>query len=365
MDPRRFRLSVRAEDEATGTPLGETAFRVDLEAAFETVCGFLAEQARDDAKLHGASFIDSRGMRALLAGYERTGNAEYRAAALRWGDLMMELQREDGGYRMGYGITPKGEACYVADGGEIALGIARLVSYADDERRERLLRSLDAYMGYREAFRVPTGGIGVGWCLHDYGVRPPAPLETPTRIYAPEVNTYTIGCTLAAACAHARLRDDPGAEGRADDDADWLTPRLRGLSGAAAESYAWAHYLSRDPDRRKAYAAVMRERLIGRLPAPDAPRSWWLESGGRSALNLAILVYWLHEIEDTPAVRAEMLRALAAMGSPDSAESIPVLIERPPRTLTHDDWIYICYGSLSLAEALEPGVSMRGVIPAR
>jgi hypothetical protein len=33
---------------------------------------------------------------------------------------MLREQREDGGYRMGYGITAKGEECYVADGGEIA-----------------------------------------------------------------------------------------------------------------------------------------------------------------------------------------------------------------------------------------------------
>ena len=38
------------------------------------------------------------------------------------------------------------------------------------------------------------------------------------------------------------------------------------------------------------------------------------------------------------------------------------LIEQP--ALGHDAWIYICYGSLGLADVVKPMVSMENLIPA-
>jgi hypothetical protein len=52
-----------------------------------------------------------------------------------------------------------------------------------------------------------------------------------------------------------------------------------------------------------------------------------------------------------------MLRALAFMFSPDSPQSIVSLISSG-ETLGHDEWIYICYGTLGLADALFPMASM-------
>ena len=51
----------------------------------------------------------------------------------------------------------------------------------------------------------------MGWCKRDYGVRPIRPLEKITKIYAPELNLYTIGCTLASATMWAQLTQDPKA----------------------------------------------------------------------------------------------------------------------------------------------------------
>jgi len=80
---------------------------------------------------------------------------------------------------MGYGIGTRGESCFVADGGEIALGVARAACYATGEERRRLLASVRAYMGYRDSFRVKGGGVGVGWSATDFSKRPTVRLEKP------------------------------------------------------------------------------------------------------------------------------------------------------------------------------------------
>ncbi|NLF17761.1 MAG: hypothetical protein GX595_10955, partial [Lentisphaerae bacterium] len=308
------------------------------------------------------SFIDNRGMRALLAAAEILDEPTYRRPALRWGRIMMERQRPDGGYRMGYGITSRGEECYVADGGEIAVGIARLAADSTGRQRQEFMASLDAYMAYRESFRVPTGGIGVGWCLTDYGRRPLTRLETPTRILAPEMNTYTITCTLAAAYAHAALHGSRPLEHRAEADAMWLLPRVKALHGAAIESLQYAHALTNDPTQRAIYADAIERAFSAKLrEAGAAGSSWWLFGGSRSALDLGGLAYVLACLGDDPALRAEMMRATCLMFSPDSPESVlaTTRLAKPG----HDGWIYICYGTLGLVDVIQPIVSMDGLVP--
>ena len=347
--------------EASGPLYGPRVFRLDLREQLRAVCDFMVEQARDDGKLHGYSFIDNRGMRALLGAYEILGDPRYLETALRWGEIMVREQREDGGYRMGYGITRKGEECYVADGGEIVVGILRLASYCKGEQRERFLASADRYMGYREDFRVETGGIGVGWCLQDYGKRPITPLDTPTRIYSPENNTYTIGCSLAGAYAHAAIRGTPELERRAEQDADWLMARATRLNGAFVESFFFAHAFATTPERKAIYAEYIARVFVRAMADSHTTHDWWLSGGGRSALNLDGLAYAIHRLGAGPEVRAGMYRALCAMYSPQASRSIPVVIAGD--SFDHDRWIYICFGTLGLVDVLKPMVSIDGFAP--
>jgi hypothetical protein len=344
--------------KATGPVFGPRRFEVDLKKQLRVVSDFMVQEARDDAKLHGYSFIDNRGMRALLGAYEILGDRRYLKTALRWGETMVKEQREDGGYRMGYGITRKGEACYVADGGEIVVGVLRLASYAKGAQRQRFLDSTDRYMAYREEFRVETGGIGVGWCMQDYGKRPIPKLDKPTRIYSPENNTYTIGCTLAGAYAHAFVHGTPELERRAEKDADWLIPRAPRLNGAFIESYMFAHAFATTPERKKLYADYIDRVFTQVMVDSYSTFEWWLSGGGRTALNLDGLAYAVHRLGAGPAVRAEMYRALCAMYSPQSPRSIPTVISSP--VSDHDPWIYINFGTLGLVDVLKPIVSIDG-----
>ncbi len=341
--------------------LGNTQFRVEPLKALFDICTFMRGRLEEQGQLYGNRFIDSRGVRALLAAADIFEDERFRVTALRWvEEKVLAEQRDDGGYRMGYGIGKRGEECYVADGGEIAVCVAQAACHTVGPRREAFLTSLDRYMDYRESFRVESGGIGVGWCLHDYGQRPTVALEKPTRILAPEKNIYTIGCTLAAACAHARLRADAALEQRAEQDADWLMARAKSLNGAYIESYVYAHAATRDPERRKIYTDYMRRVFRDKMVEQRA-KDWWLTGGGRTALNLDGLAYWCEAHPEDDGAKLAMLRALAFMFSPDSPQSIVSLMSSG-KTLGHDEWIYVCYGTLGLADALFPMVSMERLL---
>ena len=362
------KFAVRGAFVAKGSPILNPEFSLSLDTvkALRDVGDFFVKQGADDGKFMGYSFVDHRAARGLLGAYEILGDDKHRQTAVNWGLAMIEEQREDGGYRMGYGITPKGEACYVADGGEIALGTARIVRYTSGPRRERFMKSVRTYMGYRDSFRCEGGGIGVGWCLNDYGQRPIPKLDKPTRIYAPERNTYTIGCTLAAAYAYARLTGDPKDERAAERDADWLMKRASTLTGAFIESYMYAHALTTSAQRRKRYEDFVKRAFVDRMVSSTSP--WWLGGGGRAAVNLNGLTYCFHKLESpdlagNPRIRAKMMEATYAMfglGSPHSAYKL-IAKDR----LKFPEWIYLCFSYVGLPDVIRPMVTMKPFEPAR
>jgi len=336
---------------------------LDTTDALRRIGDFFVDQGKDDGKFSAKwYFVDNRGARGLLGAYEILGDEKYLQAALKWGRTIVSEQREDGGYRMGYGITSKGESCYFADGGEIAVAIARLVSYAKGDEQKLFMDSLRRYMAYRDSFRCEGGGIGVGWCLHDYGQRPIVKLDVPTQIYAPELNTYTIGCSLAAAYAYARLTGAPEDERAAEQDADWLMERARQLNGAFIESYIYAHAFTSNPDRRSRYETFIGERFADRMLTNDS--AWWLGGGGRSALNLDGLAYILHGFSPadpnrSAQLKAKMMDATYAMFSPNAQDSICRLTSDYERVHHSRDWIFMCFGYLCLPDIVKPMITMK------
>ncbi len=330
----------------------------DLRATAIRLGNFFLEtqKRRGDGKFSGTSFVDNRGARGLLGLYEITGEERYRRGAIEWGEAMLREQREDGGSRMGYGITDRGEACYVADGGEVAVGIARLVSYVPEADKGRFKQSLDKYMQYRESFREPEGGgIGVGWCLHDYGQRPIVPLEKPTRIFASERNIYTIGCTLGAAAAHAAITGRADRYKQAERDAHWLIEHYKSYSGGPMESVMWAREFLKHEGLKGELERELREKFIGRVVKSKG--HWWTGGGGRSALDLDGLQYFYTRIEQDPAVLAAMMRAVYYLCNTDSPDSLDGIISQ--RQQTADEWRYMCFVSVALADMLQPMVSVK------
>ncbi len=348
---------VEVELLSGGQVVDRAGFVVDPGAATRALAEEFLRRQQKDGTYGGIAFIDNRGARTLLALWALTGEERYRKSALRWGEVTLARQREDGGYRMGYGISAAGEECYVADGGEIAVGIARLAVDAPAADRPRYQRSLERYLRFREEFRCPEGGIGVGYCKSDYGARPVLPLKEIRRIYAPELNTYTIGCTLAAAAFHAVLPGTPEERARAAGDARWLMAHTgKSIGGPFVESYYWAHHLLADAALRTEIETHLRERFLGTVCGSASP--WWLSSGGRSALNLGGLAYAAHTFAPEPAVHAELARGIHAVCGDEAPWSLTRLAA--VRDWSQNDWIYACYAGISLVDVLRPGVALPG-----
>lgn len=353
LNPGAYRLE--ASILVDGEEIDRATCTVDLAQTLRMLADEFCQRQRENGTYSGVAFNDARAARTLLAMHALTGDRRYLASARRWGEEVLRQQREDGGYRMGYGITSVGEECYVADGGEIATGIIRLALDLPARERGRYLKSLEQYIRFREDFRCEGGGIGVGYCKTDYGVRPMVPLKEIRRIYAPEINLYTIGCTLATAAAHATLFGGLEEQQRAAGDARWLMERQKNtIHGAYVESFIWAHALLPDKALRAEIEAFLRERMIQPLCGPDRP--WWIWGAGRSALTLDGFIYAANTFAPEPAVQAEAARAIYGLCADSTPWSLHRLRAEPK--WNHHDWIYASYAGVSLADALRPGITL-------
>ena len=259
-----------------------------------------------------------------------------------------------------YGIHPDiGEECYVADGGEIAVGIARLVSYVSDTDKSKFLDSLNAYMSFRESFRVEDGGIGVGYCLYDYGKTPPRKLDRIMKIYNPEKNPYTIGCSLAAASVHAVLTEDEEARQRAIQDGWWFVDHCaKEFTGCYVESAIWAHHFLDDEELKAAIAKYFKDNF--KPYATNLEARWWAGGGGRSVLGIDGMVYYLHAIEDDPKMRAAQEVLTYYLCAPDSPTSVHRVMAC--EGLNHDQWRYLSYAFVALVDVVQPMLTLGDVL---
>jgi hypothetical protein len=355
-DPFHYRVSA----ELTGAHgrIDREVVTVDATGLMRRLCDFFVEAQRVDGAISGSGYIDQRAARGLLAMYEMTGDHKYRDAAIRWGEKELREQREDGGYRMGYGISDAGESCYVADGGEIAIGIARLVGYVPTARRPAYIDSLRRYFEYRESFRLPDGGIAVGWVFDPrYTQRGEGP-RLPKPVRSDKYSTFVIGCTLASAAALHHITGRPSDRDMALRDAQRFLDddiKARSVFGEAAQ---WAHYFLDDGTPRAALAERMKDSLLPFVAEPDG---WWYAFAGRSAVTLGALQYYYTQIDRDPAVLAGIMRGVHHMVADDSPSGLIRVLEQRPAD--HAEWRYLCYASISLAEILQPLVTMRDISP--
>jgi hypothetical protein len=353
IDWKQFRAECRLVRD--GETVDVLSTRLDVRGVLQAICDRLVEtqKERGDGKFSGTSFVDNRGARALAAASELYGRSEYLDAAAAWADAMVAEQRPDGGYAMGYGKYPDGVECYVADGGEIACGIARLIRYVPTEKQKVYGESLREYMGFRDSFRCEGGGIGVGWCHHDYGARPVRHLEKLTKIYAPEKNIYTIGCTLASATMYAMLTGEAKDKEAAIADARWWMARCESVSGgAAAESATWAHHFLDHAELRRELAALLRDKFLPAMLKPG--NRWWTQGAGRNVQGIDGLVYYDREVEPNPEVRAALQTAVYQVASGETLASIPRLLRKPK--FSAPEWYYLNFAAVSLPDLLEPGL---------
>lgn len=329
---------------------------VDTTAVFRQACDLLVRIQKDDGTFSGLGYVDERGARGLLAGYEMTGEELYRAAALRWGDHELAEQRSDGGYRMGYGVSATGEDCYVADGGEIAIGMERLIKYVPPDRQAAYIDSVRRYFRYREGFRLPDGRISVGWVrqLEFTQLGEKRTVETPVR--SDKAFGFVVGCTLASASALHRVTGEAEDRARALRDVAWFLDDGLKTQGVFAEAAQWAYHFLDDENMRARLVKRMRETL---LPYVAEPSGWWYASGGRGGVTLGATNYYYRSIEASPEALTGVMVGLYYTVCDGANSGLPVIIDHGPYNT--DQWHYLCYSMVSLAEVLRPGVTMQDI----
>ncbi len=354
-DYRSFRAAVSLHSAAG--PRDICTLTVDTMGTMRALCDFFVERQAEDGTFSNYGYVDERAARGLLALYEMTGDRRYLDAAIRWGDHEIAIQREDGGYRMGYGVRSSGEeACYVADGGEIAIGMVRLLKYVPDDRRDDYLRSLRAYFDYRESFRQPDGRISVGWVFNTKYTTAGGDEVLDEAVRSDLPFGFVCGCTLAATAAWADVTDEPRDITVAHRDARWFLEDELVARSVFAEAAQWAHYFIDDREIRAGFEQRMAETLIPWVAEPDG---WWMASAGRGGVTLGAVSYYHHAIQPSPEALAAVMRGLYhTVGDHSPSRLQRAMREDPP---VHAEWRYLCYSSVSLAEVLEPEITMRDI----
>ncbi|MFP3905274.1 MAG: hypothetical protein ACLFWB_13600, partial [Armatimonadota bacterium] len=350
---RQYRVEVTLEqDEAV---LDRETIEVDARRCLLSLCDWFVETQASDGTFSGTSFQYNRAARGLLGAYEVTGNEEYRDAAIRWGMHMIERQREDGGYRMGYGIGSKGEACYVADGGEIAIAMARLVSYTSGETRQKFIDSLHAYFDYRESFRLDDGGIAVGWVFHKRFSQEGGDERTEVPFRSDKSFGFVIGCSLAATAAYAEITGTPEDHQMAVEDTRWLLENYTSYSGAGAESAMWAHHYIADQQLQEAIEQDLQTGFVERVTRPED--RGWLGGGGRAVLDLDIITWWLEEVNDDPGMQAAFGRWLNALCCDGSTSAMNILTQR--QNLNNTQKRFLCFAATAMADVVNPMITLK------
>ena len=331
-----------------------------IDGTLSHLCNWLCGKQKD-GKFGAPYFVEARAVRALLAGYKILNNKKYLEAAMAWAEAMMSEQREDGGYRMGYGVWENGqESCYVADGGETCTGMIALYSYAEGDFKKRLRKSVDNYMKHRESFRDKDGGIGIGWIKEDLFSSPPVQKE---KVFCETRHLpFTIGCTLAAASAYSAITKEPGDIERAIKDTRRLMKEVEKMVGAAyTESLCWAHHYIENEVLRTEIESYMKEKWIPNIT--DNERMWWLEGHGRTVLGLYGLCYYYESVEQNPQVLETIKRVTTTLCIPNPPYDLfrqPNLLDLMRQSfLTGDEMRYLCFAAVSLAEVVQPNVSLR------
>lgn len=336
------------------TTMDNTLESIKAQETFKRLCEWLCEQQKE-GKFSGISFQDEKAARGLLAGYEIFGDKKYLEAAMAWGEAMINEQRQDGCYRMGYGIKESDqEECYVADGGETCTGMIALYSYAEGEVRKRLRESVDNYMKFRGSFRNKNNGIGIGWTFIDYLAKP---FVKKDKIFREMRHMpFTIGCTLASAAAYTAITQDPRDIEWAIKDARRLMNEVETMVGGAfVESLCWTHYYLKDEPLRAEIEIYMKEKWLPNVT--NSKSDWWLEHGGRMVLGLDSLTYYYESVEKDPKVLATIIQATAALCGPNLPASLAAMMTQS--SLTDDQWRYLCFAAVSIGDVIQPNVSLR------
>jgi len=187
------------------------------------------------AKRRTSIFINSNLARILVAGYELTGKTEYLEEALLWYDRLVDLQQiitTPDGKEAGYwgDFSPDGNI-YLGDAGTSTTALAVAVRFAEGERREKYMKSLELYanfvrFGTKEDPQGRNREGATGWIIkegEDTGA-------IGCGYYKNELSTapYTISTSVTGAAFFSclyKLTGNPEYQKIAENAVQWLFAR--------------------------------------------------------------------------------------------------------------------------------------------
>ena len=338
----KFDWSVRVAGPETENTLGGT---IDLERALALACRHLVLNQRQlpDGRFSNHFFGDAYGVRAMLIFVDHVRNDpdlagrlsgllrditvdDIEKAAFDWLDMMCNRQLHDGLMMMGYS-EPRCSS-NVADMGEICTCVFQALEYVSDPtRRAWYSRSFERTMKWMEKFYIgdaqtsaqvaedwpeetKKGENGIGrYGLGMMGKRP--------RTYGP---IWVNELIMPAHCIIAFYGNEEQKEFFRpifDRNSDYMmTQKYSSAQYYHAESTFWHWYVTPDPAKKAALEENMRRTMLGRRFAGDPLEPY--DKGGRAAMNAMPLMYYQRFIEDTPEIRAVLLKywwSFAELGS--------------------------------------------------
>lgn len=383
----KFDWSVNVGSKSASNTLGGT---IDLERAFIKACQYLVKNQRTlpDGRISNHYFGDAYGVRAMLilvhqarkdpSIVERNadllasiGIDDIEAAAFRWLDMMCDRQHPDGLMYLGYG-EPRATS-NVADMGEITTCVFQALQYISDPvRKERYSEAFENGVKWMENFYIDTeeksAEVRENWASYltakgkedqigRYGL---GMLGARRRTYGPIwVNELImpVHCILAF---YGNEEQKAFFRPIFDRNSDYMmTQKYTSTHYYHAESTFWHWYVTPDPERKALLQDNMTRTMLPRRFAGDPMEPY--DRGGRSAMNAMPLLYYQRFIQDSPEIRAVLLKYLWAFAETGSYHAIDRLSEAFPKA-THGEGIaaskFAGHSAIWAAEALWPGCTL-------
>lgn len=260
--------------------------------------------------------------------------------ARSWCDMLAAVQDPDGSLPLGYGESEN--LRWTADAGSMALGMAQLATWQDDFRKQTYLGVARRYFHWKNGFYISQeksealqgihgpgaqwtkwGTYGLGLMSYDMVTKQ----KWGERRRAERGPDYVLGIVMGVNGVLAVLENEPGYHEVMLRDAErFVGGNYPASSYFQAEGSFWMYYLLDKPQLRTEYKRVLETSFLPSVVNGD--KHDWFSHGGRETLLWLTLAYYFHHIENSPRVRASIVKALWEQGSPSSGYSVSAAAER-------------------------------------
>lgn len=382
--PADFPFAAFPWEVALDTKVGRDVWTdtVDTERALLRALAHLVRTQRQfpDGRLSHHYFGDAYGVRGLFAYLDLvrreperlqhhrdlwavTDVAALRACGLRWIDMLLSRQQEDGSFPIGYG--EQSSLYNIADGGSIALALGQIAPLLDERRRDacwqfcrRFGRSAESYYLDEQVAaelaaktektkpsQIRAGHYGLGSAR---GVRNPL---GPSWVLPDILGVQLLLPYVDSAGEWRRIAD---RNVRNYLDAGYTTTGY-----FHAEAFVWAWLDTPDDALRRRIAENLTRTFVPDLLTGREDDLF--ELGARKTLRALPMIYYRRFVADDPEVRAALLKHVWTFGAESSERSMRRLAEAHPKP-HHGESLaaakYAAFSAIWAAELLEPGATL-------